>query len=180
MIPRAAAVALALIADTGDQTTVPIALFQVGGATVASINSTGGITATLTQTAAAQSGTICYNSGTLLITYDATLGCLTSLEELKDIHGPITGALAEVEKMKPFWFSPINRPTGSDLAEQPGFGAHQIEAIDKRLVGYDESGNLRGVRYMEMTAVLAAAIQELKADNDNLRAELRRRAAGDR
>jgi hypothetical protein len=129
---------------------------------------------TMAQTSAAQSGTVCYNSGTGLLTYDATLGCLASLEELKDIHGPIIGALAEVEQMKPIWFSPINRPAGSDLAEQPGFGAHQIEAVDKRLVGYDEKGNLRGVRYMEMTAVLAAAIKELKADNDNLRAELRK------
>ena len=126
----------------------------------------------MTQTSAAQSGTICYNTSGA-ITYDATLGCLTSLEELKDIHGPITGALAEVAAMTPFWFTPINRPKGSDLAEQPGFGAHQMESIDKRLVGYGDDGKLRGVRYMEMTAVLAAAIKELKADNDNLRAELK-------
>jgi hypothetical protein len=134
----------------------------------------------MTQSAAAQSGTVCYNTSGGTITYDSTLGCLSSLEELKDIHGPISGALAEIIAMKPFWFTPINRPGGSDFAEQPGFGAHQIEAIDKRLVGYDENGKLRGVRYMEMTAVLAAAIKELKADNDNLRAELHRRtAAGD-
>jgi hypothetical protein len=126
----------------------------------------------MAQTAAAQSGTVCYNSATGLLTYDATLGCLTSREDTKDIHGPIIGALAKVEAMRPFWFTPKDRPAGSDLAEQPGFGAHQIEAIDKRLVGYDDKGNLRGVRYMEMTAVLAAAIKELKADNDNLRADL--------
>ena len=132
----------------------------------------GPLAATLTQTSAAQNGTVCFATGTNLLTYDATLGCLTSLEELKDIHGPITGALAEVVAMRPFWFSPINRPKGSDLAEQPGFGAHQIEAVDPRLVGYGQDGKLRGVRYMEMTAVLAAAIKELKADNDNLRAEM--------
>jgi hypothetical protein len=126
----------------------------------------------MTQTSAAQNGTVCYSTTIGALTYDATLGCLTSLEELKDIHGPITGALAEVSAMKPFWFSPINRPAGSDLAEQPGFGAHQIESVDRRLVGYGEDGKLRGVRYMEMTAVLAAAIQELKADNDNLRIEV--------
>jgi hypothetical protein len=133
----------------------------------------------MTQSAAVQSGTVCYSTSIGALTYDATLGCLSSLEEMKDIHGPITGALAEVEKMKPFWFTPINRPAGSDLAEQPGFGAHQIETVDPRLVGYGEDGKLRGVRYMEMTAVLAAAIQELKADNDNLRHEvetLRRKA----
>ena len=163
-------VSAALIADTADQSALPVALFQVGEVTVASINATGGITATLTQTSAAQSGTACYNSGSLLITYDATLGCLTSLEELKDIHGPITGALAEISALKPFWFTPINRPKGSDLAEQPGFGAHQVEAVDKRLVGYGADGALRGVRYMEMTALEAAAISELKHQFDDYRA----------
>jgi hypothetical protein len=124
----------------------------------------------LAQTSAAQSGTICFNTSGNAVTYDATLGCLTSLEELKDIHGPITGALAEVEAFKPFWFTPINRPAGSDLAEQPGFGAHQIESIDRRLVGYDAEGNLRGVRYMEMTAVLAAALAELDSKFETYRA----------
>jgi hypothetical protein len=123
----------------------------------------------LAQSSAAQSGTLCFNTSGNAVTYDATLGCLTSLEELKDIHGPITGALAEVVAMKPFWFTPINRPAGSDLAEQPGFGAHQIEAVDKRLVGYDEHGNLRGVRYMEMTAMLAAAIQDQQAEIEDLK-----------
>jgi hypothetical protein len=142
---------------------------SVGNANVATDGGAGVIVATnlqlttVAQSAAAQSGTLCYNTSGA-ITYDASLGCLSSLEELKDIHGPITGALAEVEKMKPFWFSPINRPKGSDLAEQPGFGAHQIEGVDRRLVGYDEKGNLRGVRYMEMTAVLAAALTELKEE----------------
>jgi hypothetical protein len=126
----------------------------------------------MTQTSAAQSGTVCYSTSIGALTYDATLGCLTSLEELKNIHGPITNALAEVNALRPFWFSPINRPSGSDLAEQPGFGAHQVEAVDRRLVGYGQDGKLRGVRYMEMSALLAAAIQELKADNDNLRAEM--------
>lgn len=115
----------------------------------------------LPQTSAAQSGTVCFNTSGSAFTYDASLGCLTSLEEMKDIHGPIAGALAETLAFRAFWFTPINRPAGSDLAEQPGFGAHQIETVDRRLVGYDPvTGKLRGVRYMEMTAVLAAAISE--------------------
>jgi hypothetical protein len=144
-----------------------------GGVAITLGTSVGGTAGQLTivnlpQSAAAQSGTMCYSASG--VTYDATLGCLTSLEELKDIHGLITGALAEVAAFKPFWFTPINRPAGSDLAEQPGFGAHQIETVDKRLVGYDEHGNLRGVRYMEITAVLAAAITELKTDFESYRA----------
>jgi len=126
--------------------------------------------AAMTQTAAAQSGTVCYNSGTGAVTYDGSLGCLTSLEETKEIHGPILGALDTVAALRTFWFSPINRPKGSDLNEQPGFGAHQVESVDRRLVGYGENGELRGVRYMEMTAVLTAAIQELKIEVDILKA----------
>lgn len=136
--------------------------------------------AAMTQSAAAQSGTMCYNTSGGTVTYDASVGCLSSLEELKDIHGPITGALDEVAALKPFWFTPINRPAGSDLREQPGFGAHQVEAVDKRLVGYGANGELRGVRYMEMTAVLAAAINELKADNDNMRQEIKALRTGTR
>jgi hypothetical protein len=147
-----------------------------GGTTFATFTSAGlSIVNTLAvgtmgQTSVAQNGTVCYNSGTGLLTYDATLGCLSSLEEMKDIHGPITGALDEVLALKPFWFSPINRPAGSDLAEQPGFGAHQVEAVDKRLVGYGANGELRGVRYMELTALLVAAIQEQRAEFDAYRA----------
>lgn len=123
----------------------------------------------MTQTASAQSGTVCYNTSGGTITYDATLGCLTSLEEMKDIHGSINNALDEVLALKPFWFSPINRPNGSDLAEQPGLGAHQVESIDPRLVGYGQDGKLRGVRYSELTAVLVAAIQQQQVEIADLK-----------
>jgi hypothetical protein len=138
---------------------------------IVNVNSQLTVTA-MTQTAVAQSGTVCYNTTGGAVTYDATLGCLTSLEEMKDIHGPITGALAEVAALKPFWFSPINRPAGSDLAEQPGFGAHQVESVDPRLVGYGADGELRGVRYMEMTALLAAAIKEQQTEISDLKRRL--------
>jgi hypothetical protein len=124
----------------------------------------------IASSSSAQTGTVCWGTGGTL-TYDPTLGCLTSLEELKDIHGDIDGvlALAEVNKLTPFWFTPKNRPEGSDLAEQPGLGAHQVESVDKRLVGYDSHGELRGVRYAEMTAVLIAAIKQQQAEIAELR-----------
>jgi len=111
----------------------------------------------LAQTSAVQSGTVCYNTnGT--VTYDASLGCLASLEELKDIKAPITDALTTVQKLDPFWF---RWKQGSDMDEQPGLGAHQVESVDKRLVAYGPDGELRGVRYQEMTALLVAAIKEM-------------------
>jgi len=44
---------------------------------------------------------------------------------------------------------------------QVGFLAEQVEKIDKRLVGYGGDGQLRGVRYMQLTAVLTEGEQEL-------------------
>ena len=138
---------------------VPLTL---GGSVVALSPSTGVLTiSSLTQTSAAQSGTMCYNSGTSAVTYDATLGCLSSLEEYKNISANIfpPEALSKVLALKPFWFSYKSGFGFTDLKEHAGFGAHQVEKIDQRLVGYGANGKLAGVRYAEMTAVLVAAIQ---------------------
>lgn len=143
------------------------------GAGGETINGSGQLNvAAMTQTGVAQSGTICYNSGTGAVTYDSTVGCLTSLEEQKNIAGPIKGALGEVMKIKPFWFTWKEKP--EDKAEQPGMGAHQVEGVDKRLAAYGADGKLRGVRYQEMTAVLVAAIQEQQVEIDNLKKMLKK------
>jgi hypothetical protein len=148
-----------------------VVAWGAGGQT---INGSGQLNiAAMTQTAVAQSGTVCYNSGTGAVNYDATLGCLTSLEEQKNIARPITGALGEVMKIKPFWFTWKNKP--EDPAEQPGMGAHQVESVDKRLAAYGSDGALRGVRYQEMTAVLVAAMQEQQAEIESLKKALRKR-----
>lgn len=117
----------------------------------------------LTQTSAAQTGTVC--SGTAgVFTVDTTLGCLSSLEELKNIQqGGIENALTTVLKLRAFWYTwKENSPQykGGNHEAQPGFGAHQVESVDKRLVGYGPDGKLRGVKYEQMSPLLAAAIQE--------------------
>jgi len=120
----------------------------------------------LTQTSVAQTGTLCWQTGTGQFTVDTTVACLASLEELKNIRGPITGALGEVMALRPFWFTWKDSP---DKAEQPGLGAHATAAVDPRLAGYDSEGNLHGVRYQELTAVLVAAIQEQQKQIDALK-----------
>lgn len=121
--------------------------------------------ATMTQTSAAQSGTNCYNSATGAMTYDATLGCLTSLEETKNIQpGGIPQALPEIMALKPFWFTWKDKKLHRDTNQQPGLGAHATEKVDARLVGYGPDGKLRGVRYTEMVALLVAAIQQQQAE----------------
>lgn len=114
---------------------------------------------------AATSGTLCWTVTTGLVNVDTTLACLASLEELKNISGPIDGAYAlSVEnKLKPFWFGwKFGTPEYSgDRHQQPGLGAHATEAVDSRLVAYGTDGKLKGVRYQEIAALHTAAIQEL-------------------
>lgn len=125
----------------------------------------------ITTSSAAQTGTVCWTTGTGKFTVDTTVGCLTSLTAAKNITGKLspTQALALVSKLEPFAFR--YKPGWGDGGhyEQFGFGAEQVAQVDERMVGRDPEGNLQGVRYQELTAVLAGAIQELKADNDNLR-----------
>lgn len=132
------------------------------------------VVANMTQTSAAQSGTVCWAAGGL--TYDATLGCLASLPELKDFHGQITDVWNNIEKIRPYWASwKKGSPEwkGGDHAVQPVFNAREIAAISgvgERLTAKGPDGKLRGVRYMEMTAYLQAEIIALKVANESLRA----------
>lgn len=128
----------------------------------------------LTQTSVAQTGTVC--SGTAgILTVDTTVACLASLEELKDKHGNITNALGTLMKLNPFWFTwKTDTPEyAGDKYEQPGLGAHQVESVDKRLVGYTPNGKLKGVRYQSMVALLVEAIKEQQAEIDDLKARLK-------
>lgn len=132
----------------------------------------------LSTSSAATSGTVCWTSSTGNLTVNTTTTCLASLEELKDKHGTISGeaALNEISKLDPFWYT-WRRDTPEwvvDKSEQPGLGAHQVEAVDPRLVGYDPAGKLHGVRYEQLTAVLIAAVKDLKDANDNLEQRLAR------
>lgn len=126
----------------------------------------------ITTSSVAQTGTVCWTTGTGKFTVDTTVGCLTSLLSAKNITEQLKPerALDMVSRLEPFAFH--YKPGWGDGGryEQFGFGAEQVALVDERMVGRDPDGNLQGVRYQELTAVLAGAIQELKADNDNLRA----------
>jgi hypothetical protein len=149
---------------TGGQGTAGTA--NGGAVTISGGTSSGGtagavLMPNLPASSAATTGTVCWTTGGTL-TVDTTLACLASLEDLKDIKGRITGALDEVLQFEPIWYdwkSGTPQRAG-DTQEQPGFGAHQIASVDKRLVSYSNDGKLLGVRYMQMTAVLAESIKE--------------------
>jgi hypothetical protein len=55
--------------------------------------------------------------------------------------------------------------------------AEEVEKVNPLFVAY-ERGQVEGVKYPQLTAVLVNAVKELKADNDNLRAGLK--AANDK
>jgi hypothetical protein len=125
------------------------------------------------QTSAAQTGTVCFNSGTGLLTYDATLGCLTSSLRFKQDIQSITSkdALNTAMQLEPVSFRKKEEFGGNvDHDVQVGFVAEDVAKIDERLTARGDDGEVRGVRYQQLTAILAGAIKELKSENDNLRA----------
>lgn len=129
---------------------------------------------TMAQTSAAQSGTVCYNSGTGLLTYDATLGCLASTLDVKDDWTDISPerCLAKVLAMRPGSFT-YKSGRGLPQGEQIGLNAQQMATIDERLVARGPDGKLLGVRYQQASALYACAIQAVvRADNDNFEARI--------
>lgn len=160
--------------STGTTLNAPVTAMTIDSAALATFAGQINVAA-MTQTSAAQSGTVCYNSGTGAITYDATLGCLASTMEVKKNWKDISpqDALSKVLKMRAGSFE-YRDGLGLPVGEQVGLSAQQIETIDTRLVGYRPNGDLAGVRYSQASALYPMAIQALKIANDNLRAEVDR------
>ena len=126
----------------------------------------------ITTSSSAQTGTVCWTTGTGKFTVDTTVGCLTSVGVAKNIisrPAPMD-ALGIITALEPVSFRYKDGYGDSGHYEQFGLIAEQVASVDERLAGRDPNGALQGVRYQELTAVLAGAIKQLKADNDNLRA----------
>jgi hypothetical protein len=94
---------------------------------------------------------------------------------LKENIKPIENAISKVAKLKPVtynWKSTGMSDDGfiaQDLLELDGF-KHRVNTIGKG----EDGDELYGVDYMRFTAVLTAAIQELKSENDTLKEILQR------
>ena len=127
----------------------------------------------MTSQSTGASGSVCWTTSTGKFTVDTTLACLTSSARFKNIVGTLSPekALGIVEKLETVSFTKKEEFGGVlDPAEQFGFTAEQAASVDERLIARDPEGKPLGVRYAEFTAVLAGAVKQLKADNDNLRA----------
>lgn len=147
----------------------------------------------------AQTGYVCYNSGTGLTTYDPTNTCLVSSIRFKTDVRPITPreAINAVLAIRPvtYRYDRDFLPTGV----RAGFIAEQVATLaDGRLrealVGYDGDGLPLNVRESFMPSILVGAIQELREsaieaarelrelrrENAELRAQVRHARGGQR
>lgn len=123
----------------------------------------------IASSSAAQTGTMCWSITGGNITYDPTLGCLASDQNLKQDIMPLTGALAEIMGLKPVTYYWKDKP--QDKEEQMGFLAQDVAKVDGRLVAYDEKGKLRGVRYEQtLVTLIIRGMQEQQTQLDNLSA----------
>jgi hypothetical protein len=126
----------------------------------------------MTQTSAAQSGTVCNNTGGTL-TYDATLGCLASDERLKEKISPLGTASKILMALQPMtyrWKEGASSRFADDPGEHIGLGAFATSYADERLIARGGDGQPRGWRQDAMIALLVAAVQEQQV----LIAELRK------
>lgn len=129
------------------------------------------IAPSMTQSASAQTGTVCWAAAGL--TYDATLGCLSSDERLKQISGPLSGSDAtnELMHLKPIiytWKSDAPRAK-ADPGMHLGLGAFSTGYVDERLIDRDKKHNPRGWRQDAMIALLVATVQQQQREIDVLK-----------
>ncbi len=112
--------------------------------------------------------------GSISTTNVATAYNTSSDYRLKYDIAPMTGALAKVSALKPCTYR-----WKADGSDGEGFIAHELQAVVQQCVtgekdAVDENGNpvYQGIDTSFLVATLTAAIQELKAEVDQLRAEL--------
>lgn len=145
--------------------------FEIQGTTIR-LSGTAVTMPNISASSAAQTGTLCWTTGTGNVTVDTTTTCLLSSMRFKhDIH-PLLDPLATVLALKPksyLYNDDIKIP-----GEQIGLIAEDVAQIDDRLVSKEPDGTPHSVRYQQLTAVLAGAIQALKADNDAMRSRIDR------
>jgi hypothetical protein len=126
----------------------------------------------ITQSSAAQTGTICWTTGTGKFTTDTTVGCLTSSARFKHDIRPLPSSIDTIMALRPVtyeWNDPV-----MGKGEQVGLIAEDVYAADPRLGGLGEDGLPRGWKQPALIATLVKAVQELKADNDALHGEISR------
>jgi hypothetical protein len=177
------------IANTGGAATVTnaYALFipgaPTGGLTNYGIHSTGTtrligslLLPSLGTSSAVTTGTLCWTTGTGNVNVDTTTTCLLSSAKYKQAEKPLSIGLKEVLALRPVSYQLRDDYNPTGLGEQVGFFAEDVARVDPRLVSFDsDDGTPHAVRYQQMSALLAKAIQEQHRIYSRKIADLERR-----
>jgi len=149
----------------------------IQAASVVSINVTATTVAmpTLASSSAATTGTVCWTNSTGNLTVDTTLACLSSTRKIKQDIRPLDIGLSKVMQMEPVAYNLKPEFNPKHLGPQVGLIAEDVQKVDPRLVGLDSKGDVEGVRYMQLTAVLVKAIQEQQQEIDALKRQFKKR-----
>lgn len=126
---------------------------------------------TMASDVASTDNTVCINSSGLLLKGSGTLGiCLgtSSLRYKKDVR-PMAEGLTQIAMLQPKNFF-YRKGYGDDgMREQYGFLAEDVVKVLPKLVSLDTEKRPNSIDGLGLTFVAIHAIQELKAENDNLR-----------
>lgn len=113
------------------------------------------------------------NPGGIFATTTATTYATSSDYRLKEGIEPLHSGIGQVMQLRPVRFS-FKADKAHEMVE--GFIAHEVQDIApytvigmKDGINSDGSPNYQKLDYGRLTPILTAAIQELKAENDNLR-----------
>lgn len=158
------ATSAALVADNGAQTAA-IAIFANNASTVATVNQTGGITATLTS--ATGTSTVCNSAGTstLLTLVTSGTACAASAMRFKDAYPIEALNLVGLDALRTDvpWSYRRDSGTYENGTIHVGLIADDVEAMDPRCVVYDKEDKLLNYYDRCVLAYLVADRKALKA-----------------
>lgn len=129
-----------------------------------------------TVTTGTNADVLCITAGKV-VTLQAAASCTISQRKLKENFGPVDDALAIVMKLRPTAFnmkqtSPSNADPNA-MTRQIGFIAEDVAQVDTRLSLFENDMKTpKSWRQDGVLALTVKAVQELKADNDNLHREI--------
>jgi len=113
-------------------------------------------------------GTFAASTTTTVCQSSNVLSTCTSARRFKEKIRPSELGLKEVLAMKPVTFDFKDHKDNWEKHDF-GFVAEDMADVNPLFVTYDDKGEINGVRYMQLTAVNARAIQEMQAEIDDLK-----------
>lgn len=117
----------------------------------------------------AVTGTVCFNSSTGALTFNASTSCTASSIRYKQDIEKLSHPLREVMKLEPISYQLKPQYNPQHIGRQVGLIAEQVAKIDPRLVGHLSDGRIYNVAYKHLTGVLVGAIQSQQHEITHLK-----------